>query len=635
MARSDSLLISLSQSGDSDAFAELWKRHIDAARWAAQTIAPDADADDIIQETCLQLFTAMRREPDTKIDGPFRALVYVTVRRVIDSTAIPATVPLSLQLQLNYLNEFTDDLAEHSLVSTAYTSLSEDWRTILWYTEVEQLTPAEIAPILGTSPNAIAALSYRAREGLKAAWLQAHIQSAPSSKDCGWTAQQLGSFARGTLSPRKTTKVSAHLTNCSDCTLLVHEVNLAAQQLRAVALIAALGLALSSPLIKSALVGAGSHGGLGASATGSITGGVPSAIAGAVPSGAVATGSSAFAATAVPVSTAGVGAGITVGGAITAMSAIAATLALGATFMLSDSSAALPGTASSDNAATTAESSGPQQTAGFFGQSAHFVANTQSPDIQPNDPAHVQTDATNHTSPQASGVSASDNSASSNGARPLKQSDQNTTPNTTSPNTTNGSAQNDNTTTDKSEPNNGGASSSGSTQPNSNGTGGNGASSSGTDSTDAGEPSATNSAGQSPSGGESPTDTSTTQAPDKSDPTTEPTAQSTGFAPSAPTPSGSTDELGTFTAARVNETSPGAPYFSGAGPQVGLIEVQDEYGTVVGSVVIGHDYRWGLRVIDSYTQYGKTTMTYDFYLTDSTVQHKLVKTLTVGDLTSE
>lgn len=48
--------------------------------------------------------------------------------------------------------------------------LPERWRNALWYSEVEQLTSSEVAGVLGISPNAAAALTYRAREGLRRAW---------------------------------------------------------------------------------------------------------------------------------------------------------------------------------------------------------------------------------------------------------------------------------------------------------------------------------------------------------------------------------------------------------------------------------------------------------------------------------
>ena len=61
----------------------------------------------------------------------------------------------------------------------AFASLPERWQLVLWHTEVEGRSAAEVAPILGLAPNAVAALAYRAREGLRQAYLNAHIHAGP------------------------------------------------------------------------------------------------------------------------------------------------------------------------------------------------------------------------------------------------------------------------------------------------------------------------------------------------------------------------------------------------------------------------------------------------------------------------
>ena len=46
---------------------------------------------------------------------------------------------------------------------------------MLWHTEVEGQKPADIAPLLGMSANSVSALAYRAREGLRQAFLTQHV----------------------------------------------------------------------------------------------------------------------------------------------------------------------------------------------------------------------------------------------------------------------------------------------------------------------------------------------------------------------------------------------------------------------------------------------------------------------------
>ena len=45
---------------------------------------------------------------------------------------------------------------------------------VLWHLEVENQKPADIAPLLGMSANSVSALAYRAREGLRQAFLNMH-----------------------------------------------------------------------------------------------------------------------------------------------------------------------------------------------------------------------------------------------------------------------------------------------------------------------------------------------------------------------------------------------------------------------------------------------------------------------------
>ncbi|HMO10501.1 MAG TPA: zf-HC2 domain-containing protein, partial [Actinotalea sp.] len=87
---------------------------------------------------------------------------------------------------------------------------------MLWYTEVEGLSAAEIAPILGLTANGVAALAYRAREGLRQAYLQQHL-AAPQSEACTLVNSKLGAYVRGGLAKRETQLVDSHLEECHAC----------------------------------------------------------------------------------------------------------------------------------------------------------------------------------------------------------------------------------------------------------------------------------------------------------------------------------------------------------------------------------------------------------------------------------
>ena len=94
---------------------------------------------------------------------------------------------------------------------------------MLWYSEVEGMHPQQVAPLVGMTANATAALAYRAREGLRQAWIQAHLRNAADEPECRWTIDRLGSYTRGRLRTRDTTKLEAHLDDCARCTIVAAE----------------------------------------------------------------------------------------------------------------------------------------------------------------------------------------------------------------------------------------------------------------------------------------------------------------------------------------------------------------------------------------------------------------------------
>ena len=62
----------------------------------------------------------------------------------------------------------SDPIAEKKTNTViAYKRLPPRWQTVLWYTEIEGLELAEAAVMMGMSTNSVAALAYRAREGLR------------------------------------------------------------------------------------------------------------------------------------------------------------------------------------------------------------------------------------------------------------------------------------------------------------------------------------------------------------------------------------------------------------------------------------------------------------------------------------
>mgnify|MGYP003886376071 CR=1 FL=1 len=290
---SDADLLAAVRGGDSSAFAELYERHAPAARKVARQYASsDADAEDITSDAFAKVFSVVQGG-----GGPeeaFRAYLFTVVRRLAYATA-----------QGTQRVQVTDEVAtfesafgpagsveepalegfERSVVARAYNSLPERWQAVLWYTEVEGLSAAEIAPLLGLTANGVSALSYRAREGLREAYLQSHLATAPGAR-CEAVAGKLGSYVRGGLSNRDTSAVESHLEGCTACQALVAELSDVNHGMRAIVAPLVLGL-VGAGALKAGALGFGgqvaSAGGAGAAGAAGATGG---AAAGGVAVGA-------------------------------------------------------------------------------------------------------------------------------------------------------------------------------------------------------------------------------------------------------------------------------------------------------------------------------------------------------------
>ncbi|GAA1060284.1 sigma-70 family RNA polymerase sigma factor [Agromyces bracchium] len=223
-APADADLIAATRTGDRDAYAELWRRHEASARTVARSHTT-LDADDLVAEAFTRTFDAIRSGKGPQ--GAFRPYLFATIRNTaaswgranretplddLESVADPATGDAAVLEAL-----------DRSTTATAFRALPERWQEVLWYAEVERMSPQQIAPLLGMSANATAALAYRAREGLRQQWIRAHLADARHEPACGWTVDRLGAYMRGRLRRRDTLKVEAHLDGCAKCTVVAAE----------------------------------------------------------------------------------------------------------------------------------------------------------------------------------------------------------------------------------------------------------------------------------------------------------------------------------------------------------------------------------------------------------------------------
>ncbi|MDR6977189.1 RNA polymerase sigma factor (sigma-70 family) [Streptomyces sp. 3330] len=299
--RADADLIGRMRSGDDTAYEELYRRHADAVRRYARTCCRDAHtADDLTAEVFARMLQAVRGG-----SGPeyaVRAYLLTCVRRVaadwtrsakreqlVDDFAVFAaqsarsseatddTVPagsfgagLELGADVRAMHE-----AEQSMAMQAFRSLPERWQAVLWHTEVEDESPSEVAMLFGLDANGTRVLASRAREGLKQAYLQAHVSATlTSDEECAGYADQLGTYARRRLRTRAERGLRKHLEECAKCRLAALQIEEVAGSIPAVVPVAVIGWFGAAGYAKAlALVaggaGAGAAGAAGAAAAAS------------------------------------------------------------------------------------------------------------------------------------------------------------------------------------------------------------------------------------------------------------------------------------------------------------------------------------------------------------------------------
>ncbi len=227
-APSDAELITRVRAGDRAAFGDLYGRHARAAAALARQISVSgAEADDLVAE-------AFARVLDTMLDGrgpdsAFRAYLFTALRHTAyDRSRKDRRLQFTDDVTVHETAVESDDpvLAkmENSFVAKAFAQLPERWRTILWHTQVEGQSPAEVGVILGMSPNAVTSLAFRAREGLREAYLQVHMAESVAER-CRGTIDRLGAYTRGGLSKRESAQVKAHLAECDRCPALAAELS--------------------------------------------------------------------------------------------------------------------------------------------------------------------------------------------------------------------------------------------------------------------------------------------------------------------------------------------------------------------------------------------------------------------------
>jgi RNA polymerase sigma factor (sigma-70 family) len=248
---SDSDLIVASRTGDTTAYDTLYRRHATAARSLARRLMRgQAEADDVVAETFAKILDLLRRGGGP--EGAFRPYLLTAVRRAaydrhrVERRQLVTDEMEAFDPGVPFADPAVADL-ERTMIARAFASLPQRWQAVLWHTEIEGGRPAEVATLLGLTANGVAALAYRAREGLRQAYLQMHLSGAARA-ECRPVAGKLGAYVRGGLAKRDSAVVAGHLDQCAECRRIFAELDDVNVALKAVVAPVVLGPAAAAYL---------------------------------------------------------------------------------------------------------------------------------------------------------------------------------------------------------------------------------------------------------------------------------------------------------------------------------------------------------------------------------------------------
>ncbi len=227
----DSLLMAAVRRGQSELFGVLYQRHEPMATAYARRLARGRDeANDLVSEAFARMLSILQRGL-----GPadeFRPYLMRTVRNIAydryrGAKLLEFTDQMELLDDVEPVRDLVIEGVERGLIVRAFQSLPQRWQQVLWLTCVEGHSADTASQILQINPNALTSLAYRAREGLRQAYLQAYLPVDLKPR-CAPFAAKLGGLLRDGLGPTLRTRVERHVAECPSCTKHLselHEVN--------------------------------------------------------------------------------------------------------------------------------------------------------------------------------------------------------------------------------------------------------------------------------------------------------------------------------------------------------------------------------------------------------------------------
>ncbi|MEV3923416.1 sigma-70 family RNA polymerase sigma factor [Actinomadura coerulea] len=213
--RPDADLLAAAAQGDDGASDELFRRHHTAVlRYARGLVRDQHLAEDLTSEAFTRTFAAMRQGGGPR--DACRPYLYTVVRNTATDWARGARRTVVTDEVAEWASDSEDeppDVDELDALVRAFRALPERWQTVLWYTVIEEEPVGQVAELLGMEKGAVSQLAFRAREGLRQAFLVAGSGGRPECAE--FTAQLAASVRRP--GRRRSRALRRHLESCEEC----------------------------------------------------------------------------------------------------------------------------------------------------------------------------------------------------------------------------------------------------------------------------------------------------------------------------------------------------------------------------------------------------------------------------------
>jgi RNA polymerase sigma factor (sigma-70 family) len=261
--RSDAHLVDLVRAGDDDAFEVLYERHVAGILgFCRHMLGSQEEAEDAVQQTFVAAHGALRRDGREIVLKPW--LYTIARNRCLSMLRARREQPAELvELSTAGLDEQVEQRADLRELVEDVQRLPEQQRAALLLSELDDLSHAEVADVIGCKPQAVKGLVFRARSGL------AERQAARAA-DCEEIRVELAAAKGGGL---RRGRLRYHLDSCPSCAAYLEDLR-RQRRLLGVGLPVVPALALRDGVM--AKLGIGAVSGAGAAA-GAVAGGAGTA----------------------------------------------------------------------------------------------------------------------------------------------------------------------------------------------------------------------------------------------------------------------------------------------------------------------------------------------------------------------